>query len=259
MLCCFPARRTGGMADPDIGATNGLGTPDDQKTNEQHKDLGAQGAAGVSAQATTGSETLTPLTPVSREAKGAWERPAQSRLGQPEASTSDRQDAGYRLRWAVNIKQWNPWDDEWLFLLDLLPDQDQKEVRHLPTPEVIRVIAQVHLEKVILICLQVDHRCGAIKGYWLCTLQGVGVRRIRPWQRQEHQSCCCGSGGGLQVQGGPEAGAGEQTAAAAVRQRGHGRQLGERADQAHQGQKALCHKQGLGQEPGTQLQLQCLT
>lgn len=69
----------------------------------------------------------------------------------------------------------------------------------------------------------------------------------------------CRSGGGLQVQGGPEAGAGEQAAAAAVRQRSHGRRLGERADQAHQGQKALRHKQGLGQEPGTQLQLQCLT
>lgn len=140
MLCCFPARRNGDMADPDIGATNGLGAPGDQETNEQHKGLGAQGAAGVSAQAISGSEILTPLTPVSREAKGAWERPAQSRLGQPEASTSDREDARYRLRWAVNIKQWNPWDDEWLFLLDLLPDQDQKEVINLPTLEFIRTI-----------------------------------------------------------------------------------------------------------------------
>ena len=60
--------------------------------------------------------------------------------GQPEASTSDREDARYRLRWAVNIKQWNPWDDEWLFLLDLLPDQDQKEVINLPTLEFIRTI-----------------------------------------------------------------------------------------------------------------------
>ena len=121
------------MGDPDIGAANEVGTPVDQETNEQHKDLGAQGAAGISAQAVTGSETLTPLTPVSREAKAAWERPAQSCLGRPEASFSDREDAGYRLRWAVNIKQWNPWADEWLFLLDLLPDQDQKEVIHLPT------------------------------------------------------------------------------------------------------------------------------
>lgn len=128
------------MADPDIGATNGMGALGDQETNEQHKGLGAQGAAGVSAQAISGSEILTPLTPVSREAKGAWERPAQSCLGQPEASTSDREDARYRLRWAVNIKQWNPWDDEWLFLLDLLPDQDQKEVINLPTLEFIRTI-----------------------------------------------------------------------------------------------------------------------
>ena len=140
MLCCFPAKRKGGMADSDIGAVNGLGTPDDQQTNEQHKDLGVQGAAGTSGQAAAGSETLIPLTPVSREAKAAWERPAQSRLGQPEASTSGRVDAGYRLRWAVNIKQWNPWDDEWLFLLDLLPDQDQKEVIHLPTLENVRLV-----------------------------------------------------------------------------------------------------------------------
>ena len=247
------------MADPDIGATNSMGAPDDQETNEQHKDLGAQGAAGVSAQSASGSETLTPLTPVSREAKSAWERPAQSRLGQPEASTSDREDAGYRLRWAVNIKQWNPWDDEWLFLLDLLPDQDQKEVIHLPTLEVVRVIARLKLETVILICLQGSHGCGTNKRCWLCTLKGGGVHCMRPRQRQEHQACCCGSGGGLQVQGGPEAGTGEQTAAAAVRQRSHGHWLGERADQAHQGQEALLYEPGLKQEPGTQLQLQCLT
>ena len=128
MLRCFTGKRKGDMADLDTGAASGTATPDEEP-NEQLKSLEAQGLFGRAPDASVDSETLTPTTPVTREVKPAWERPAASRLGQSEASTTERSDARYRLRWAVNIKQWNPWDDEWLFLLDLLPEEDQKEVR----------------------------------------------------------------------------------------------------------------------------------
>ncbi|CAL5226778.1 g9635 [Coccomyxa viridis] len=116
------------MAGLDNGAASGTATPDEEPNEEQLKSLAAQGLFGRAPDASVDSETLTPTTPVTREVKPAWERPAASRLGQSEASTTERSDARYRLRWAVNIKQWNPWDDEWLFLLDLLPEEDQKEV-----------------------------------------------------------------------------------------------------------------------------------
>lgn len=119
------------MADSEVSAAEATAAPVDDQANEQLNSLGAQSSAGSAPEASVDSETLIPTTPSSREAKAAWERPAQSRFGQTEASTSDRGDARYRLRWAVNIKQWNPWDDEWLFLLDLLPEDDQREVRSL--------------------------------------------------------------------------------------------------------------------------------
>ena len=34
-----------------------------------------------------------------------------------------------RVRWAFNLRAWAPWDHEWLFLQDLLPEDDQKTVR----------------------------------------------------------------------------------------------------------------------------------
>lgn len=118
------------MTDPKANTAEGTASPDDDhQPNEHLKSLAAEGIALGRSNASGDSETLIPTTPVSQEVKPAWARPAPSRLGQAEASTSDRGDARYRLRWAVNIKQWNPWDDEWLFLLDLLPDEDQKEVR----------------------------------------------------------------------------------------------------------------------------------
>ena len=129
MLRCFTGKRKGEMAGLDNGAASGTATPDEEPNEEQLKSLAAQGLFGRAPDASVDSETLTPTTPVTREVKPAWERPAASRLGQSEASTTERSDARYRLRWAVNIKQWNPWDDEWLFLLDLLPEEDQKEVR----------------------------------------------------------------------------------------------------------------------------------
>ena len=55
----------------------------------------------------------------------------------PELSTSGRlKGASLRsedacLRWAVSSAQWDPVTngEEWLFLLDLLPEEDQKQVR----------------------------------------------------------------------------------------------------------------------------------
>ena len=118
------------MTDPKANTAEGTASPDDDHQRNEHlKSLAAEDMALRRSNTSVDSETLIPSTPVSQEVKPAWARPAPSRLGQAEASTSDRGDARYRLRWAVNIKQWNPWDDEWLFLLDLLPDEDQKEVR----------------------------------------------------------------------------------------------------------------------------------
>ena len=128
MLRCFTGKRKGDMADLDASSASGTATPDEEP-NGQPKSSAAQDLFGRAQDSSVDSETLFPTTPVTREVKPAWERPAPSRLGQSEASTSERSDAKYRLRWAVNIKQWNPWDDEWLFLLDLLPPEDQKEVR----------------------------------------------------------------------------------------------------------------------------------
>ena len=128
MLRCFTGKRKDDMADLDTGTASGTATPDEEP-NGQLKALAAQDLFGRAPDASIDSETLIPTTPVTREVKPAWERPAASRLGHSEASTTERSDARYRLRWAVNIKHWNPWDDEWLFLLDLLPEEDQKEVR----------------------------------------------------------------------------------------------------------------------------------
>ena len=62
-------------------------------------------------------------------------RPAS--VSVPELSTSGRlEGASLRsedacLRWAVSSAQWDPVTngEEWLFLLDLLPEEDQKQVR----------------------------------------------------------------------------------------------------------------------------------
>jgi len=71
-----------------------------------------------------------PITPSPRQTSGAWQRPSQSGTDSGQASTSDSNEQRTRLRWAINIKRWTPWDDEWLFLLDMLPKEDQKEVSH---------------------------------------------------------------------------------------------------------------------------------
>jgi hypothetical protein len=36
------------------------------------------------------------------------------------------------LRWAVDSTLWQPRDEEWFFLLDLLPHEDQTQVRARP-------------------------------------------------------------------------------------------------------------------------------
>ncbi|EIE24817.1 4'-phosphopantetheinyl transferase [Coccomyxa subellipsoidea C-169] len=71
----------------------------------------------------------SPITPSPRQTNGTWQRPTQTATDNSgHASTSDRDEERSRLRWAINIKKWTPWDDEWLFLLDMLPEEDQKEV-----------------------------------------------------------------------------------------------------------------------------------
>ena len=72
---------------------------------------------------------ISPLTPSPRQASGTWQRPEQRADASGQASTSQRNERDTCLRWVINISKWSPWDDEWLFLLDLLPEQDQKEVR----------------------------------------------------------------------------------------------------------------------------------
>ena len=74
-----------------------------------------------------------PITPSPRQTNGFWQRPCQTGSNSTnQASTSDSEQRT-RLRWAIDIKNWNPWDDEWLFLLDMLPEEDQKEVSHAVT------------------------------------------------------------------------------------------------------------------------------
>ena len=86
---------------------------------------------GTFSQSVQNGEDLvtSPLTPSSRASTGSWQRPAQSTGTDAPASTSgggEQRDTC--LRWVVNMREWNPWDDEWCFLLDLLPAEDQKEV-----------------------------------------------------------------------------------------------------------------------------------
>lgn len=65
-------------------------------------------------------------------------RPAS--VSVPELSTSGRLDGvslrseDACLRWAVSSAQWDPVTngEEWLFLLDLLPEEDQRQVRLRP-------------------------------------------------------------------------------------------------------------------------------
>ena len=72
----------------------------------------------------------SPITPSPRQTNGIWQRPAQVGTDSTgQASTSDSNEHRIRLRWAINIKIWSPWDDEWFFLLDMLPEAEQKEVR----------------------------------------------------------------------------------------------------------------------------------
>ena len=65
-------------------------------------------------------------------------RPAS--VSVPELSTSGRRDGvnlrseDACLRWAVSSAQWDPVTngEEWLFLLDLLPEEDQRQVPLCP-------------------------------------------------------------------------------------------------------------------------------
>ena len=79
-----------------------------------------------------GAVPMSPVTPSPRQASATWQRPSQGAGVDSSGPPSTSEPAGRDtcLRWVVNIREWSPWDDEWLFLLDLLPDQDQKEVGH---------------------------------------------------------------------------------------------------------------------------------
>ena len=85
------------MTDPKANTAEGTASPDDDhQPNEHLKSLAAEDMALRRSNTSVDSETLIPTTPVSQEVKPAWARPAPSRLGQAEASTSDRGDASYR-------------------------------------------------------------------------------------------------------------------------------------------------------------------
>ena len=96
MLRCFTGKRKGEMTDLEEGVSSGTATPDNEP-NEQLKSLEPQSVASSAQEAPVDAEALIPTTPISREVKLAWERPAASRLGQSEASTSEQG------RWTVSL------------------------------------------------------------------------------------------------------------------------------------------------------------
>ena len=126
MRCCFRPRMSV-AAGKEINGTAPNGTPGISKDATNDLPTAKQTAYGLHEP--NGAAVLSPLTPSPRQDNGTWERPSQGAAANSDGhtSTSERDTC---LRWVVNIRDWNPWDDEWLFLLDLLPEQDQKEVRH---------------------------------------------------------------------------------------------------------------------------------
>ena len=126
MRCCF-CPRMNAAAENGVNSTAQNGTPGISKDGSGGLHKAQQAAPG--RHEPIGGAVMSPLTPSPRQVNGTWERPSQGAVANSNghASTSERDTC---LRWVVNIRNWNPWDDEWLFLLDLLPEQDQKEVRH---------------------------------------------------------------------------------------------------------------------------------
>ena len=72
--------------------------------------------------ASNGAHCAQPMPPAQPDAAA----PSTSRRSVPGSLRAE--DAC--VRWAVNSAQWNPvtHGEEWLFLLDLLPEEDQKQV-----------------------------------------------------------------------------------------------------------------------------------
>ena len=125
MHCCFFPKVNNMATDVDTRVQcNGASSDRPKSTlNGTHN-----GTLSPSVQ-NGGAAVTSTLSPSCRASTGNWQRPAQSTGTHAPASTSgggEQRDTC--LRWVVNMREWNPWDDEWCFLLDLLPAEDQKEV-----------------------------------------------------------------------------------------------------------------------------------
>lgn len=132
MCCLLPMFSSKMLATDNIVDAKAVisQTTDISKDSKGAAEMGGSGCSG----ARVGDESPPyPITPSPRQTNGFWQRPCQTGIDSTgQASTSDSEQRT-RLRWAINIKHWNPWDDEWLFLLDMLPEEDQKEVSHAVT------------------------------------------------------------------------------------------------------------------------------
>jgi hypothetical protein len=126
MRCCFfPGMNAAAENGTDAATQNCTSDNPKSATNGLHNEQ----QDGNGAHEQNKAAPISPLTPSPRQTGAAWQRPEQRADATGQASTSQRDERDTCLRWVINISQWTPWDDEWLFLLDLLPEQDQKEVR----------------------------------------------------------------------------------------------------------------------------------
>lgn len=85
----------------------------------------AAGTRGQDVESAPSRNDAAALPPVSAAQPG----PLPSTSGRPGAASLSAEDAC--LRWAVNSARWDPVTngEEWLFLLDLLPEEEQRQVR----------------------------------------------------------------------------------------------------------------------------------
>ncbi len=128
MCCILPGFSSRMLATDDIADAKAVIS---QTSNISKGSAAATGVSGARSPNPMVRDEAppSPITPSPRQTNGTWQRPSQNATDNiGHASTSDRDEERSRLRWAINIKKWTPWDDEWLFLLDMLPEEDQKEV-----------------------------------------------------------------------------------------------------------------------------------
>jgi hypothetical protein len=128
-MCCFLPRTADEMDDNGMLVDAAVVCRTYGIPKEAAKSVTLDGATNAQDKRMNDAAPPSPVTPSPRMTSTAWQSPSQGVNDEyPVSFANERSQQHTRVRWAVNIKDWNPWDDEWLFLLDLLPEEDQKEV-----------------------------------------------------------------------------------------------------------------------------------